>query len=101
MNHMNYATLVVTRHTDERFAIRQLIDVRPGGWSLLKGFFIRLTRTVEVLDPKTNKMIPAVVNEATQITDADLMAIYTGQPIEKAKWELVKRVLKERMPKET
>lgn len=94
--------MVSTRHTDERFAIRQLVDVRQNGWSLLRSFFIGLTRTEDRgIDPKTLRPLAVLIPEPIVIDESDLMAIYTGQPIEEDKWGLVKRVLRERMPRET
>jgi hypothetical protein len=69
--------MIPTRGTDERFAIRNLIDNRHRGWSILKGFF-----------------------EGTVVTEDDLTRVYCGVPIADEKWVVVKEKLKERMPRE-
>jgi hypothetical protein len=66
-----------TRHTDERFAIRALIDNRERGWSLAVSFF-----------------------RGTPVTEADVFAVYAGLEIDDEKWATVKRVLRERMTRD-
>lgn len=69
--------MIPTRGTDERFAIRRVIDTRYRGWSLLKGMF-----------------------DGTIVAEGDLNAIYHGHPVSDEKWVVVKTILKERMPRE-
>ena len=69
--------LIATRGTDERKAIRNLIDFRLRGFSLVKSFFV-----------------------GTIITLQDIEAIYLGKEVEEDKWTIVKKVLKERMTKD-
>lgn len=69
--------LIATRGTDERHTIRNVIDFRPKGFSLVKSFFV-----------------------GTIITLQDIEAIYLGKEIEENKWTIVKKVLKERMTRD-
>jgi len=63
---------VTTRGTPERFAIRETINSR--GKSLVLSFFAN-----------------------TVVTEDDVTRIYYGLPVDEAKFDIVKRVLKERL----
>jgi hypothetical protein len=69
--------MTATRNTDERFAIRTLVDNRENGLSLAISFFFN-----------------------TIVTADDIKAIYSGRPVDDEKWSIVKRVLKERLAKD-
>ena len=74
---MNAPSLIPTRGTDERFAIRHIIDTRYRGWSILVGFFT-----------------------GTIVGEADLNFVYHGRPIAEEKWIVIIKTLAERMPRE-
>ena len=69
--------MIATRGSDERKVIRNLIDFRLRGFSLVKSFFV-----------------------GTNISLQDIEAIYLGKELEEDKWTIVKKVLKERMTKD-
>jgi hypothetical protein len=69
--------MAATRNTDERFAIRTIVDNRERGLSLAVSLFVN-----------------------TIVTADDVKAIYFGSAIDDAKWLIVKKVLKERLAKD-
>jgi hypothetical protein len=66
-----------TRNTDERFAIRTLVDNREKGLSLAISFFFN-----------------------TIVTAADVGRVYAGMEVDDEKWIIIKRVLRERLAKD-
>lgn len=64
-----------TAHTDERRAIRELVDTR--GRDFVVGIF-----------------------QKTSVTAQDLAAAYFGAPVDSLKWIVVKAVLKERLTRD-
>jgi hypothetical protein len=71
------STMITTRGTDERAVVRNIVDFRGGGLSMLVSFF-----------------------KGTIVQASDIGNIYIGQPVEEEKWNVVKKVLKERMTKD-
>jgi hypothetical protein len=69
--------MAATRNTDERFAIRTIVDNRERGLSLAISFFVN-----------------------TIVMASDIGRIYSGMEIDDAKWLIVKKVLKERLAKD-
>jgi len=69
--------MAATRNTDERFAIRTLVDNRYRGLSLVISFFVN-----------------------TIVTASDVGRIYAGMEVDDAKWLIVKKILKERLAKD-
>jgi hypothetical protein len=67
--------MIPSRNTDERFAIRYLVDLRS------------LTFTCAIFSP-------------AGVSSDDVLRIYYGLPVEEKTWETVKQVLQERMPRE-
>ncbi len=69
--------MAATRNTDERFAIRTIVDNRERGLSLAISFFVN-----------------------TIVTASDIGRVYAGMEVADEKWVIIKKVLKERLAKD-
>ena len=69
--------MAATRNTDERFAIRTIVDNRERGLSLAISFFVN-----------------------TSVTASDIGRVYAGMEVADDKWVIIKRILRERLAKD-